>query len=101
MYTANCCSSGRADDAVDHFEMAVRADYQDQFQSDVNQTAVLGMLAQAYEASQQPDKARRIYLRIADPRHVMGRYAIQRLHALPISPMADDDHDAPSEDSIA
>lgn len=95
-------SSGRAHDAVDHFEMAVRADYQDQFQSDVNQTAVLGMLAQAYEASQQPDKARRIYLRIADPRHVMGRYAIQRLHALDIlSPMADDDHDAPSEDSIA
>lgn len=95
-------SSGRADDAVDHFEMAVRADYQDQFQSDVNQTAVLGMLAQAYEASHQPDKARRIYLRIADPRHVMGRYAIQRLHALDIlSPMADDDHDAPSEDSIA
>lgn len=52
---------GRAEEARSYLEKALRLDYQPQYQPDVDQYAVRAMLAQAYEACNELDKARLLY----------------------------------------
>lgn len=78
---------GRAEDAVTYLENALRVDYQEQFQHDVNQYAVRGTLGQAYEAAGQFDHAKRIYESIAssdDPEayYHLKRFAANRVEAI-------------------
>lgn len=75
-----CC--GRAEEAVQQLEQAIRVDFQDQFQADVNPAAVFAMMAQAYEATGNSERARQIYARLRNLQTTIGRYAAQRLSAL-------------------
>lgn len=88
-------NQGRAEEAVQQFEQAIRVDFQDQFQPDVNQSAVFAMMAQAYEATGKTEQAKLIYGELRNPRTTIGRYAIQRLSALALlsgeSPSGDND----------
>lgn len=76
--------TGNAKGAVVELETAVRYDYQDQFQPDVNPHAVLCMLAQAYEADSKPDQAIRLYQAVVSQgaRGSILTYAQQRLRML-------------------
>ena len=76
--------TGNAAGAVSELETAVRFDYQDQFQPDVNPHAVICMLAQAYEANSNPDQAVRLYQAVVSQgaRGSILTYAQQRLRML-------------------
>ena len=78
---------GKAKEASDYLTRALGRDFQDQFQHDVNQFAVRGSLAQAYEALGEPEKAKLFYesiVRSSDP-DAFGKmkvYAQNRLAAI-------------------
>lgn len=78
---------GRAEEARNDLEKALRIDYQAQYQPDVNQYGVRATLAQAYEACDQLDKAQLLYqsIIIAADRDASGTikdYAKDRLAAI-------------------
>lgn len=79
-------SQGRSKEAVYQLENAVRTDFQEQFQPDIAQSAVYCMLAQAYEAAGEQERASSIYRSIIQlsPPSTVRRYAEQRLHAISI-----------------
>jgi tetratricopeptide (TPR) repeat protein len=68
---------GRADEAVQELDMALRVDYQEQYQHDVPQDAIKATAAQAYEAVGDLSRAFKLYLRAcpvkARPLHAVGR----------------------------
>jgi len=75
---------GKAEKARDYLEQAMRVDYQEQYQPDVNQYAVRATLAQAYEACVQLDKAQLLYQSIVgasdhDASRTIKDYARNRL----------------------
>ncbi|MDR2165441.1 MAG: hypothetical protein LBO79_07460 [Zoogloeaceae bacterium] len=75
---------GDAGSAVAKLEIAVKCDYQSQYQHDINQHSVLCTLAQAYEAANKPDRAVKLYQSLIRP-EVIGQirsYAKQRLQML-------------------
>ncbi|GHU06373.1 hypothetical protein AGMMS50225_01030 [Betaproteobacteria bacterium] len=76
--------TGNAAAAVTELEKAVRYDYQDQFQPDVNPHALLCMLAQAYEANSEPAQAISLYQAVVSQgaRGSILTYAQQRLRML-------------------
>ncbi len=76
--------SGRAEAAVRELELAIRVDFQDQFQPDVNQAAMFGMMGQAYEAAGNTERAKAIYAGLGNSATTIGRYAMYRLSALSI-----------------
>ncbi len=79
---------GRLEDATNHLESALRVDYQDQYQHDVNQFAVRATLAQAYEALGKNEKAKLLYISILLPsdrdhlHRTIKRYALSRLESI-------------------
>jgi tetratricopeptide (TPR) repeat protein len=78
---------GKAEQARDYLERAMRVDYQEQYQPDVNQYAVRATLAQAYEACGQLDKAQLLYQSIViasdhDASYTIKAYARNRLAAI-------------------
>jgi tetratricopeptide (TPR) repeat protein len=78
---------GRPKESVECLERALRADYQDQFQSSVTLEALIGWLAQAYEASGEAGKAKGLYdliLKIKPGGH-LEEYARKRVLAIIVS----------------
>lgn len=75
---------GNANEAVRCLEAALQCDQLDQFQHHVSQEAVLGRLAQAYEAIGAIDKAGLLYSSIVKDgtRPHIQRYARNRLRAI-------------------
>lgn len=78
---------GRSEEALNYLEKALRIDYQDQYQPDVNQYGVRATLAQAYEACGKLDKARLLYQSIVaasdrDAHTTIKKYARGRLAAI-------------------
>jgi len=78
---------GRADESLEFLETALRTDYQEQYQHDVDQYAVQATLAQAYEAVGQLDKAELLYRSLASESikvvsYLIKNYAISRLQAI-------------------
>ena len=81
-------AQGKAKDALECLEKALRIDYQEQFEHDVNQYAVWATLAQAYEACGEYNKALLLYQSIAaDPSpkaEMLKEYAASRRAAIAI-----------------
>lgn len=76
---------GKASDALAELEAAIRVDYQEQFQSDVSQPGVWGLLAQAYEANGRTVEARAWYEAVlggSSGHTFFTQYARDRLNAI-------------------
>lgn len=85
--------ANRADEAVNCLERAILCDIQDTFQHDIDQTAILGFLAQAYEACERRSDATLLYqLLIEDQGHrnvnsVVRHYAANRIRMITVAEM--------------
>lgn len=77
---------GQVAQATPYLEKALKVDYQDQYQHDVSQHAVRATLAQAYEAADKYDEAKKLYQSIvADIPRVfpsLFEYASNRIAAI-------------------
>lgn len=80
-------ATGDAEAAVQELESAMRSDFQDQFQHDASQPAIACMLAQAYEASGQVDRATATYQAVLEMPDLLSQiddYARSRLRMIGI-----------------